>query len=106
MIGVQTSLPLILDHCNKGEITIERVCEVMCENPAKIYGLFPRKGVLQVGADADITLVDMNLEWTVTHEEMYSKTQYTPFNGFKLKGKLVMTMVMGQVVRESGGVGG
>lgn len=106
MIGVQTSLPLILDHCNKGEITIERVCEVMCENPAKIYGLFPRKGVLQVGADADITLVDMNMEWTVTHEEMYSKTQYTPFNGFKLKGKPVMTIVMGQVVMENGKIVG
>lgn len=105
-IGVQTSLPLILDRANKGEISLERVVEVMSEKPAKVWGLYPRKGCLQVGADADITIVDMDLEWTVTHEEMYSKTKYTPFNGFKLKGKPVMTIVMGQVAMEDGKIVG
>ena len=105
-IGVQTSLPLILDRCNKGEISLGRVVEVMSETPAKVWGLYPRKGCLQVGADADITIVDMNLEWTVTHEEMYSKTKYTPFNGFQLKGKPVMTIVMGQIAMEDGKIVG
>ena len=105
-IGVQTSLPLILDRCNKGEISLERVVEVMSEKPAKVWGLYPRKGCLQVGSDADITIVDMDLEWTVTHAEMKSKTQYTPFDGFQLKGKPVTTIVMGQVAYENGEVVG
>ena len=105
-IGVQTSLPLILDRCNKGEISLERVTEVMSVNPAKVWGLYPRKGCLDIGSDADITIVDMNLEWTVTNEEMYSKTKFTPFNGFHLKGKPVMTIVMGQVAMENGKITG
>ena len=60
-IGVQTSLPLILDRCNKGQISLERVVEVMSEKPAKVWGIYPRKGCLQVGSDADITIVDMDL---------------------------------------------
>lgn len=105
-IGVQTCLSLILDRANKGEISLERVVEVMSEKPAKVWGIYPRKGCLQVGADADIAIVDMELEWTVTHEEMYSKTKYTPFDGFKLKGKPIMTIVMGQVAMENGKIVG
>ena len=78
----------------------------MSEKPAKVWGLYPRKGCLQVGSDADITIVDMDLEWTVTHAEMKSKTQYTPVDGFQLKGKPVMTIVMGQVAYENGEVVG
>ena len=105
-IGVQTSLPLILDRVSKGDITLERVVECMSEKPAKVWGLYPRKGCLEIGSDADITIVDMNLEWTVTHEEMHSKTKYTPFNGFSLKGKPVMTIVMGQIAMEDGKIVG
>ncbi len=105
-IGIQTSLPLLLDHVNKGEITLNRVVSCMAENPAKIFGLAPRKGFIEVGADADLVLVDMDKEWTVTHEEMYSKTKYTPYNGFKLKGKPVMTVVMGEIMMQDGHIVG
>lgn len=105
-IGVQTSLPLILDRVNKGDITLQRVAECMSEAPAKTFGLYPRKGCLDVGCDADIIILDMEKEWTITHEEMYSKTKYTPFNGFNIKGKPVMTIVMGQVAMEDGKIVG
>jgi dihydroorotase-like cyclic amidohydrolase len=101
-IGVQTSLSLLLDRANKGLISINRVVECMAEKPARIFGLYPRKGRIAPGADADIVMVDMDREWTVTHDEMYSKTKYTPYNGFALKGKPVMTMVMGEVVMDDG----
>ncbi len=105
-IGVQTSLPIMLDHVNKGEVTLNRVVECMCEKPAEIFGLAPRKGLIEVGADADLVVLDMDREWTVTHEEMYSKTKYTPYNGFKLKGKPVMTIVMGEVIMDDGKIVG
>ena len=105
-IGVQTSLPILLDRVNKGEMTIQRVVECMAANPAKIFGLYPRKGCIQPGADADLTIVDMDMEWEVTHEEMYSKTKYTPYDGFHLRGKPVMTVVMGAVVMEDGKIVG
>lgn len=105
-IGVQTSLPLILDRVNKGDITLQRVVSCMSEAPAKNFGLYPRKGCLEVGSDADITILDLEKEWTITHEEMFSKTKYTPFNGFKIKGKPVMTIVMGQVAMEDGKIVG
>ena len=105
-IGVQTSLPILLDRVNKGEITINRVVDCMAAQPSKIFGLYPRKGCIQPGADADLTIVDMEKEWTVTHEEMYSKTKYTPYDGFQLKGKPVMTIVMGSIVMEDGKIVG
>ncbi|CCX58250.1 putative uncharacterized protein [Blautia hydrogenotrophica CAG:147] len=78
----------------------------MAAQPSKIFGLYPRKGCIQPGADADLTIVDMEKEWTVTHEEMYSKTKYTPYDGFQLKGKPVMTIVMGSIVMEDGKIVG
>jgi dihydroorotase (multifunctional complex type) len=105
-IGVQTSLPLMLDRVNKGQVTLNRVVECMCAKPAQLFGLYPRKGCLAIGADADITILDMNHEWTITHEEMYSKTKFTPYNGFKIKGKPVTTIVMGNVVMQDGEITG
>ncbi len=105
-IGVQTSLPILLDRANKGEISLNRIVDCYATKPAQIFGLYPRKGYLAPGADADITIVDMEKEWVVTHEEMYSKTKYTPYNNFKLKGKPVMTIVMGNVVMEEGEIVG
>ncbi|MPM59449.1 L-hydantoinase [bioreactor metagenome] len=105
-IGVQTSLALMLDRVNKGQTTLNRVVQSMSTRPAQVFGLHPRKGCLELGADADITIVDMDKRWTVTHEEMHSKTKFTPFNGFELQGKPVMTIVMGQVVMADGEIVG
>jgi dihydroorotase (multifunctional complex type) len=97
-IGVETSIPLLLDKVNKGEISIERVVEVACENPALINNIFPRKGVISVGADADLVLLDMDREWTIKSEEMHSKTGITAFDGWKVKGMPAMVWVNGHLV--------
>jgi len=104
--GVETSMALMLDKVNKGELTIERYVEFACEKPARIYGLYPRKGAIRVGADADLVLVDMNLEWTIEKEKMQSKNKLTPFDGWRIKGKPVMTMVNGNIVMENGEIVG
>ena len=59
-LGLETSLPVMLtEGVNKGRITMQKLVEVMCENPAKLFRIFPKKGTLQVGADADVVLVDL-----------------------------------------------
>jgi dihydroorotase-like cyclic amidohydrolase len=97
-IGVETSIPLLLDKVNKGEITIERVVEVACENPARINRIFPRKGVISVGADADLVLLDMDCKWTIKSEEMHSKTGITAFDGWEVQGMPEMVWVNGHLV--------
>lgn len=104
--GVETSMPLMLNKINQGELTIERYVSFACENPARIYGLYPRKGVIRIGADADLVLVDMDCEWTITNETLSSKNHITPFHGWKIKGKPVLTIVNGQVVMEAGKIVG
>ena len=104
--GVETSMPLMMDKINKGELSIERYVSFACENPARIYGLYPRKGVIMVGSDADLVLIDMDYEWTITNESLSSKNHITPFHGWKIKGKPMLTIVNGQVVMEDGKIVG
>ena len=73
----------------------------MCENPAKVYNI-KNKGFLKTGYDADITIVDMNLEKVITASEMQSKCGWTVFDGQKIKGSPITTIVNGNIVYEKG----
>ena len=101
MPGVQTSLPLMLNQVSKKKISIEQVVKWMCENPAKVYNI-KNKGFLKTGYDADITIVDMNLEKIITASEMQSKCGWTVFEGQKIKGAPITTIVNGNIVYEKG----
>ena len=104
-LGLETSLPVMLtEGVNKGRITMQKLVEVMCENPAKLFRIFPKKGTLQVGADADVVLVDLDKEYTVDAAKFHSVVRHSPFNGFAIKGAPVLTMVRGTVVAENGEV--
>jgi len=103
--GAETWLPTMLDGVNKGEISLEKLVEVCCYNPAKLFGLSPRKGSISVGSDADLVIVDLNKEATVG-QPVYSAADITPFFGFKLKGWPVLTMLRGTVIMEGGKVVG
>jgi len=107
MPGVETLLPLMLDRgVNSGLITLERLVEVCCENPARIFGLYPQKGALQVGSDADVVIVDLEEEHTLETEKMHDVYSYSAYDGWKVKGRPVMTMVRGEVVMEEGEIVG
>lgn len=80
------------------------LARVMAENPARMFGLYPRKGVIAVGADADFTVIDPAATTTFAAERMHSRTGYTPYEGWTLPGAPVLTMVRGQVVLERGTV--
>ncbi|MFK5926563.1 MAG: dihydropyrimidinase [Desulfuromusa sp.] len=101
--GVETRLPIIYSAAvDKGLFSINRFVALVATNPAKIMGLYPRKGALQVGADADLILWNPNLEKTVSVETLHQKCDYTPFAGMTTKGWPVLTMVRGEVIVNNG----
>jgi dihydropyrimidinase len=103
--GIATMLPVLLSEgVNKSRISIERVAEVTSYNTARIFGLYPKKGTIQRGSDADFTIVDLNLEKTVTPELLHSYSDYTIYDGWKLRGWPVTTVVRGNVIMQDGEV--
>lgn len=101
-IGVETLVPVMLTLVNRGLIKLSRLVEMGAENPARIFGLYPRKGAIMVGSDADFTIADMKMEKTIKAEELHSKQKITPFDGFRVQGVPVYTIVRGNIVAERG----
>ena len=101
MPGVQTIFPIMLNHVNNGKLSLKQLIDLMCENPCKIFGI-KNKGFIKEGYDADLTIVDMNKEVTITNEMIASKCGWTPFDNFKVKGFPVGTIVNGNLVMQNG----
>jgi dihydroorotase len=97
MPGVQTLLPLLLDHMNAGRLTLERLVDLTSARPACIYNL-AGKGRLAVGYDADLTLVDLKARRTIRSSWIASRCAWTPFDGLEVTGWPVATIVRGQIV--------
>jgi dihydroorotase len=101
-IGVETGVPLILTEVNKGRMSLNHYVKVACENPAKVWQLYPKKGAIRLGSDGDITIVDMDKEATIDASKLHSKNKPTPWNGWKVKGMPVCTIVRGHVQMRDG----
>jgi dihydroorotase len=99
--GVETVLPLLFDAVNKEKITLQKVVELTSRNPANIFGI-KNKGLLRVGYDADLVIIDMNLEKKVKNEELLTKCKWSPFAGKTLKGWPITTIVNGKIVYHGG----
>ena len=95
--GVQTLVPVMLNHVNKKKLSLERLVDLWSHGPHRIHKIH-NKGQLKIGYDGDITLVDLKKEMTITNAQQKSKTGWTPFDGLKVKGWPVMTMIRGNVV--------
>ncbi len=97
--GTETMVPVIVSEgYNKGRISLHRLVEILSTNAAKHYGLYPKKGALLPGSDADFTIIDLEREWTIDEGKTQCKNKYTPLHGLKLKGKVDTTIVRGAVV--------
>jgi dihydroorotase len=105
MPGVQTLLPLMLDHVNHGRLSLERLVDLTSAGVARVFGL-RRKGRLAPGYDADFTLVDLATRRTITNQAMASRCGWTPFDGLQVQGWPVATIVRGQVVMRDGALQG
>lgn len=99
--GVQTLLPLMLNHVAAGRLTLERLVDLVCSGPARIFNI-ACKGRIALGYDADLTLVDLGAERTIDVKDMKSKAGFTPFEGMRIKGWPLATIVGGQVAMRDG----
>jgi dihydroorotase len=96
--GVETQMPLMLTEVSAGRFSISDYVRWSAANPAKIWGLYPRKGVIQPGADADIAIVDLAREWAIDDAKLQSLSKITPFHGRRVKGLPIHTLVRGRFV--------
>ncbi|KUO42203.1 MAG: hypothetical protein APU95_05420 [Hadesarchaea archaeon YNP_N21] len=105
--GLETLLPVMLSEgVNKGRISMEKLVEVCCHNPAKVLGIHPQKGTIAVGSDADLVIVDLDESRRVKVENLHTASDFTPYEGRELKGWPVLTMVGGNIVMEDGEITG
>ena len=95
--GVQTLVPVMLNHINEGRLSLERLVDLMAYGPARIHQI-ANKGRIARGYDADFTIVDMNKEMTISDAQQRSKSGWTPYDGMSVKGWPIMTIIRGQTV--------
>lgn len=98
MCGVETLAPLVLNGVHDNKITMTDAVRLLSENPAKLHGLYPRKGSLLPGTDADLTFIDPNANKVFRRSDLHSKSKVTAYDGTVFHGYPVRTMVRGQTV--------
>jgi len=101
--GLETMLPLLLSEVNRDRLSIARLVELTSETPARIFGLVG-KGMITKGYDADLTVVDLDKEWRVKSDDLYTKCGWSPWEGKRLKGRPVMTILNGEIAMKDGEV--
>jgi dihydroorotase len=97
---------LILTDVAQGHHSLTRAVELLCEGPSKVAGIWPKKGVILPGSDADLILVDPDREWIVDDAKLYTKVKWSPYVGRTFRGAVTMTMLRGTVIAENGEVVG
>ena len=101
MPGVQTLMPVMLNHINEGRLKLEQLIKLLCENPVKIFGI-KNKGYIKKDYDADFTIIDMNKVIEIKNEKIESKCGWSPFNEHKFKGTPVATIINGKIKMKDG----
>lgn len=105
--GIETRLPILFSEgVSKGRISLQRFVELSSTNHAKIYGLYPRKGEIAIGGDADIAIWDPQARRTIRQQDLHHGADYTPWEGFEVIGWPVMTLLRGETVVDQGAITG
>lgn len=103
--GIEARLPVVFSEgVSKGRITLEKFVEVVSTNPARIAGMYPQKGTISVGSDADITVIDPEKEVTLSVAQMHSNCDFSPYDGVQVKGYPVATISRGTFIYKDGAV--
>ena len=101
--GLQTMLPLLLSEGVHGRhLPLPHLARMTASNPARQFGLYPRKGALRPGSDADLAIVDLEGSWTVRVDDLFQKNRHTPYEGMTLHGTVERTLVRGVTVYDRG----
>ncbi len=101
MPGVQTLLPVMLNHVNEGKLKLEQLVKFLCENPATIFGI-KNKGFIKKDFDADFTIIDLEKITEIKNEKIESKCGWSPFHGHKFKGTPIATIINGKIKMKDG----
>lgn len=101
--SIETLVPLALgEGVARRGLPISWLARVMAENPARIFGLYPRKGAIRVGADADLTIVDPDVEWTISSADHHGMAGFTLYEDWRVRGRPWMTLLRGEVLLSEG----
>ncbi len=101
--GVQSMLPVMLtEGVHKRGLPLPSLVRMMAANPARIFGLYPQKGALLPGSDADLTIIDLNKEWTLSVDDLLYKNKHSAYVGYSFKGAVERTIVRGVTVYQDG----
>ncbi len=105
MIGVEHR-PALFYHfgVNVGRATVEQMCRLLSERPARVFGMYPKKGSLSPGSDADLVVWDPEAEWTIAAERQVQNVDYTPYEGIQVKGRAQKVFLRGRLAAEDGKV--
>ena len=103
MPGVETLLPLVYTFgVGKKRISETQLVKLLCTNPAKLMGMYPEKGTIAVGSDADLVVFDPNRKVTLSYKNLQTNCDWSPYEGFKLKGYPDTTISRGEIVASKG----
>lgn len=102
IVGIETALPIMLTEVSRGRITISDYVRLASVNPAKIWRLYPRKGTIRIGSDADIVIVDLAATDKIDQERLHSKSKVSAWHGKDVKGLPIYTLVRGRVIVANG----
>ncbi|MEG0963146.1 MAG: dihydropyrimidinase [Lachnospiraceae bacterium] len=100
--GIELRMPIMLSDGPKHGLTLQKVVEVTSTNPAKLFGMYPKKGTIAIGSDADLVIYDADKKVKVTKSLLHENVDYTPFEGIELNGYPVMTISRGDVIAKDG----
>jgi allantoinase len=101
---IELSLRLMLNEVHRGRLTLPKLTALMAEAQARRYGLYPRKGTVDIGSDADLVIVDMDCEYQVDDSQLVTAPKYSAFHGTRLRGTPVVTLLRGEVIARDGSV--
>ena len=105
MPGVETrGILMYSEGVKKGRITESEMCRLLSENPAKLFGMYPKKGVIAEGSDADIVVIDPEASGVIRADEQLQNVDYAPFEGLNVQGKIAQVYLRGEKVMENGKV--
>lgn len=102
MAGIETRMPIMLSEgVSKNRVTLNKIAEITSTNIAKIYGMYPQKGEIAVGSDADFAIVDMSITDTIDYKTQHNNLDYNPYEGITTTGGVYMTIARGKVIMEN-----
>ena len=99
--GLETLVHLLANGVNEGWLSLERLSQVTSENPAKIYGIYPKKGTISLGSDADLVILDMDKRVKIRNEDQITACGWTPYDGMEVKGAPVISFIRGRIAMEN-----